>query len=156
MGDMTAFPLGLELSWKTGLAAIGVSVVLFIVAHAVVALIIVRLPADYFRDFSASSPKIRLHPARHWALVIARNVLGGMAAILGVVLLLPGVPGPGLVLILIAAMLLDFPGKHRLIENLVRRKSVLGTLNRLRARFGRPPLIVDQPQVAFKPPHDHR
>jgi hypothetical protein len=63
--------------------------------------------------------------------------------LLGIPLILPGVPGPGLVLIVIGVSLLDFPGKRRLEQRVVGRPRVLKAINALRARFGRPPLVVD-------------
>jgi hypothetical protein len=40
-------------------------------------------------------------------------------------------------------MLLDFPGKRRLEQWLVRRAAVLSAINRLRQRYGKPPLVVE-------------
>jgi hypothetical protein len=40
-------------------------------------------------------------------------------------------------------MLLDFPGKRRLEQWLVRRATVLRAMNRLRQRYGKPPLVVE-------------
>ena len=57
---------------------------------------------------------------------------------LGALLSLPGIPGQGLLTILIGLILLDFPGKRGLERRLVSRPSVLAAINRLRARFGRP------------------
>jgi hypothetical protein len=44
--------------------------------------------------------------------------------------------------ILIGVMLLNFPGKRRLERWLVSRPRVLPVINRLRARFGKPPLLL--------------
>jgi hypothetical protein len=60
----------------------------------------------------------------------------------------PGVPGQGLLTILIGVMLLDFPGKRRLERWLLRRRGVLAAINKVRARYGRPPLVLDAPPVA--------
>jgi hypothetical protein len=65
--------------------------------------------------------------------------------LLGIALSLPGVPGQGLLTILIGAMLLDFPGKRRCEKWILRRRGVLSTINKLRARRGCPPLILDAP-----------
>ena len=61
---------------------------------------------------------------------------------LGAVLSLPGVPGQGVLTILIGLILVDFPGKHRLMRRLLTRPGVIETLNRVRAYFGRPPLSL--------------
>jgi hypothetical protein len=55
----------------------------------------------------------------------------------------PGVPGQGVLTILLGIMLLDFPGKRALETRIVGRPRVNGAVNALRARFGKPPLILD-------------
>jgi hypothetical protein len=40
-------------------------------------------------------------------------------------------------------MLLDFPGKRRFEHKLVSRPRVLQTINQLRRKFDKPPLILD-------------
>ncbi len=52
-----------------------------------------------------------------------------------------GVPGQGLLMVLIGLMLVDFPGRRRVEKALARRPGILATVNRLRARFSRPPLL---------------
>jgi hypothetical protein len=62
---------------------------------------------------------------------------------LGVVLSLPGVPGQGLLTILLGIMLLDFPGRHHLEQKLLSKPSIVNTINGLRGRFGKPPLELN-------------
>jgi hypothetical protein len=62
--------------------------------------------------------------------------------VVGIVLTLPGVPGQGMLTILLGLMLLDVPGKRRLERRIVGRRRILKAINRLRKRFGRPPLVL--------------
>jgi hypothetical protein len=62
---------------------------------------------------------------------------------LGIVLSLPGVPGQGLLTILLGIMIMDFPGKDRLEQKLLSRPSIVNAINRLRARFDKPPLVLN-------------
>jgi hypothetical protein len=62
---------------------------------------------------------------------------------LGIVLSLPGVPGQGLLTVLLGVMLLDFPGKSRLEQKLLSRPSIVNAINKLRARFKKPPLELN-------------
>ena len=107
------------------------------------ALIIVNLPQNYFSSrfdgqlFSDSSPLLRL------ILIPLKNLVGLAMLILGIVLSLPGVPGQGLLTILLGLILLDIPGKRALEARIVGRPAILSVLNKLRARFGKPPLEVD-------------
>jgi hypothetical protein len=89
---------------------------------------------------------VPLRPEHHgWTRTAAkygRNVLGVALIGTGVVLAIPSIP-PGKSMMLIGVMVLDFPGKRRLERRIFGRPKVLGLMNRLRARFGRPPLQVD-------------
>ena len=62
---------------------------------------------------------------------------------IGIVLSLPGVPGQGLLTILLGIMLLDFPGRRKLEVKILSRPQVFKAINKLRHRFGKPPLKLD-------------
>jgi hypothetical protein len=105
----------------------------------IVAAVVVRLPPRYFCDDAKATPGAG-RPASRVLGRIARNGLGLILVIAGLLLSLPGVPGQGVVTTLIGLLLIDFPGRRRLERALLRRPGVLPALNRLRARFGKPPL----------------
>ena len=73
---------------------------------------------------------------------IAKNAAGVLLILGGIVLMLPGVPGPGVVVVLLGLSLTDLPGKHRLILSVARKPPVLGAMNRLRRRFHRPDFVL--------------
>ncbi|WP_447980744.1 hypothetical protein [Candidatus Nitrospira bockiana] len=50
-------------------------------------------------------------------------------------------PGQGVLAILVGLTLLDFPGKRQLQSRLVRQRKVLESLNGIRRKFHRPPLL---------------
>ena len=134
------------LARRVGLAGAGVGTVLvvFVVtcaaSLAMVTFFVVRIPADYFlvgRKPPAGSIQVRV------ALAILKN-LGGVALVLvGIVLSLPGIPGQGILTILVGLMLTDLPGVRRLERTLARRPSVRRALDTIRAKFGKEPLRVD-------------
>jgi hypothetical protein len=101
--------------------------------------VLVSLPSDYFRGEAAISAWPR-SPLLRVAWRLGKNLLGLALVALGLVLSVPGIPGQGLLTILIGLILVDFPGKRALERRLVARPAVLGAINRLRARFGRPPM----------------
>ena len=74
---------------------------------------------------------------------MGKNLLGVVLVIVGVLLSLPGVPGQGMLTILLGVMLLDFPGKPRLQHWLVSRPKILRAINKLRHRFSKPALVLD-------------
>ncbi|PYM52781.1 MAG: hypothetical protein DME16_00330 [Candidatus Rokuibacteriota bacterium] len=96
---------------------------------------LVRLPADYFTS------RLRPPPTSLWAKV-GWNLLGGALVIVGIALSIPGVPGQGVLTILAGLILMDFPGKRRLLLAALRRGPVRAVVDRLRARRGRPPLEI--------------
>jgi hypothetical protein len=111
-------------------------------ALACAAFVLVRLPADYF---CAPAPRVFLagtHPLVRRTARFLKNVLGAGFVGLGILLSLPGIPGPGIVTVLIGVVLLDFPAKRPLKRWLISRPLILRTINRLRLRYGKPPLAA--------------
>jgi putative flippase GtrA len=132
----------MELFSPKVLALLGtVSVVVSIFGALVTAWIVARIPADYFAHRERHPPPTR-HPVVRVLLLLGKNVLGLVALLLGVVMAVPGVPGPGLVVILLALMLLDFPGKYAAERWVVSRKPVREAIDALRVRAGRQPLVM--------------
>ncbi|NLF68765.1 MAG: hypothetical protein GX575_06875 [Candidatus Anammoximicrobium sp.] len=116
--------------------------VTFAASLAIVGALLVRLPATYFLDRHERALWIDRHPLVRWSGIIVKNGLGVALIMVGGLLSLPGIPGQGLLTILLGVMLLDYPGKRRLERRLIGMPRVLERVNRLRARFGKPPLIL--------------
>ena len=106
-------------------------------------MILVKLPADHFSKSRKTKFWHGPRPAIHAAKVIGKNIAGVLLVALGIVLSLPGVPGQGLLTVLLGIMLLDFPGRDRLEQKLLSRPSIVSTINRLRGRFDKPPLELN-------------
>jgi hypothetical protein len=126
-------------------AAIGALIfaITFVVSTLIVGFILVKLPEDYFHSSNERLLWVDQHPALRWALIILKNILGVVLVACGVLMALPGVPGPGLLTVLLGIMLLDFPGKRALELKLVRRPQVHSAIDRVRKRFDKPPLLLD-------------
>ena len=133
----------LALTWRSVLIGALIFLGTFLLSLAIVSIVLVKLPADHF----SKSHKTKLwsgpNPALHAAKVIGKNILGVLLVIVGIILSIPGVPGQGLLTILLGIMLVNFPGKSRLEHKLLSRPGVVNTINRLRRRFGKPPLQLD-------------
>ena len=118
-------------------------IVTFTISLAIVSVIVVKIPANYFRtDYSPKFLSGR-HPAIRLLGIVGKNILGVFLVALGIVMSLPGVPGQGLLTILLGVMLLDFPGRRNLETRLVSRPGIFKTINKLRHRFGKPSLVLD-------------
>lgn len=129
------------------LANIVVGVGLFLASLAfsflVIGIVLVKLPANYFSphyvdDFLPGKPWLV-----RWSAVILKNLLGVVLILLGILLSLPGVPGQGLLTILLGLIMLDIPGKRPLEARIIQRPTILAAINKFRARFNKPPLIMD-------------
>ena len=131
------------LTWSKVLVGALIFVASFFINLAIVSVILVKLPANYFSKSRKTKFWYGPRPALHAAKVIGKNVAGVLLVALGVVLSLPGVPGQGLLTILLGVMLLDFPGRHRLEQKLLSKPSIVNSINRLRQRFGKPPLELN-------------
>jgi hypothetical protein len=117
------------LFWLTG-----ASIAMFAGTFIALPVVLVRLPADYFQKSTVPLG------SRSTGWVIARNILGWICIVVGLAMLL--LPGPGILMILIGVVLVDFPGKHRVQRWIISRKKVLATANWLRKKFGKPQLKV--------------
>ena len=131
------------ITWKSVLLGALLFLITFSISLAIVSVIMVKIPADYFkkgrpRKLWADKPK-----AVRYLGIFAKNLLGVVLVILGILMSLPGVPGQGILTILLGVMLLDFPGKQNLEYRLVSRPKVLSTINKLRHKFGKPKLQLD-------------
>ena len=133
----------LLITWQNILIGAAIFVASFLINLGIVSLILVKLPADHFSKNRKTKFWSGSNPALHAAKVIGKNALGVFLVLLGIVLSLPGVPGQGLLTILLGIMLLDFPGRERLEQKLLSKPSIVNTINRLRGRFGKPPLVLN-------------
>lgn len=131
-----------DLTWGGVLFAFSLFAVLLLGSLVGVAFILVRISPTYFQDLHPRDPWRDRHPALRLTGRIARNLLGTILILVGIVLSFPGVPGQGLLTILIGLMLIDVPGKRRLERRIVGRPKVLRVINRLRRRFGRESLVL--------------
>lgn len=131
------------MSWQyVGIAAL-IWIVSFVVSLAAIMVFFVRLSPRYYLAGSARQALAQPHSLRRWTLRALKNVLGLLLVLLGVLLSVPGVPGQGLLTVLVGLMLLDFPGKRRWERRLVAHPRARRAINRLRARWGRPPLVLN-------------
>jgi hypothetical protein len=131
-----------SLSWRSVLIGVLIFVGTFLLNLGIVSVILVKLPKDHFKSdkskrVSGANATVRL------LKVIGKNVAGWLLIALGIVLSLPGVPGQGLLTVLLGLMLVDFPGKHHLEQKLLSRPAVINSINALRGRFGKPALELD-------------
>jgi hypothetical protein len=106
------------------------SVVFFIGSLIAIPYILVRLPADYF-DIRIPRPWMKdHHPILRLMGHIVKNAVGAIFLFVGFLTMVIGVS------------MLDFPGKRKVEASLIGQPTVLGVINSMREKFGKPPLIL--------------
>ena len=117
------------------------SLVMFAGSLAAVPVLVARIPVDYFAaDRRPRGRDIARHPALRALLIVLKNLLGLVLLPMGIAMLV--LPGQGLLTILVALLLLDFPGKRKLEKKIVRTPTVHKTMDAIRRRAGQPPLLL--------------
>lgn len=116
------------------------SVFMFVGTLVAIPIILMRLPADYF-DIRIPRPWMENHhPILRLIGHVVKNVVGAIFLFAGFLMLF--LPGQGVLTMLIGLSLIEFPGKRRVEAKIVGQSTVLSTINAMRAKFGKPPLII--------------
>lgn len=135
--------LSASFTWHNVLIGVLIFVVTFAVNLAIVSFILVKIPADHFAGSHHTKFWSGPRPALRAAGIVGKNILGILLIVLGILLSIPGVPGQGLLTILLGLMLVNFPGRRTLEHKVLQRAEVLKSINRLRARYGKAPLVLE-------------
>lgn len=114
--------------WTTGGLVGGM-----LISTIIVAIIIAKLPVDYFQH----DKRPRATQGKDRVKRVVGQVLGWAIVLTGLFMLV--LPGPGVAVLLIGIFLVDFPGKYALQKKLVSRPGVISGLNKVRSRLGKPP-----------------
>ena len=132
-----------SLTWSDILLAAGLFVLSLVISFAALTIVAVKIPRNYFsshyqKDFMPGSTWIV-----RWGATIGKNVLGIFLIVLGIFLSLPGIPGQGLLTILIGLIMVDIPGKRPLECRIIKWPKILSAINSLRKKFDKKPLEID-------------
>lgn len=120
---------------------LAVSLLSFVGTLIAVPMLLVRIPRDYFAHEKRRRPTRNSQSILTRAvLVIAKNTLGAILIVVGALLLFT--PGQGILTMLVGLILMNYPGKYRLERWLVTRPAVFRTINWLRQRARRKPLVL--------------
>ena len=124
------------LLWWMGVG----SAFVFVISLLSLPWLVAQIPDNYFvpkkrqpSQWKTRQPLIRL------IILIGKNCLGYMLLLGGILMLF--LPGQGLLTMITGLLLIDYPGKFRLERKIVNTPTVLKSLNWLRAKAHKPPLI---------------
>ncbi len=115
------------------------SVLMFVGSLLTVPWLVIRIPSDYFlRQRHYVDGWLPAHPSRRIVVLALKNACGVVFVLAGIAMLV--LPGQGVLTILIGLMCLDFPGKFALERRFVRLRPVVGAIDWMRTKAGRPKL----------------
>lgn len=112
------------------LLAIG-SLIMLTISLILLPYLVARLPADHF----CQPPQLKSEHAiisQTGLARILRNLLGLILLFAGLLMLL--LPGQGLLTLVLALLLLDYPQKQRIERSLIRQEAIFNGLNWLRKK----------------------
>ena len=128
------------VSTETLVALTVLSIVFFVGSLIAIPLILVRLPADFF-DIRIPRPWMQNHhPVLRVMGHLVKNAIGAIFLFAGFLMLF--LPGQGILTMLIGISMMDFPGKRKLEAKIIGQPTVLSTINGVREKLGKPPLIL--------------
>ena len=115
-----------------------VSLATLVLSALLIPLLIVKLPADFYAERKNRRRILQSRPILRFLFLAIKNALGAALLVAGIFMLV--LPGQGILTILAALALLNFPGKRRLEMRILHIPSLLKSINWLRLRAGRRPL----------------
>jgi len=119
----------------------GLSLVLFIGSILVIPILIAHIRADYFTNPIAPDSRWFEHqPTMKVVILILKNLLGLILLLAGLAMIV--LPGQGIITVLVALTLLNFPGKRRLERRIISQQHVQRGVAWIRTRAGRPKLLM--------------
>ena len=126
-------------NWSTYLMyGAAISFLMFAGSILIAWFLIIRMPADFLIRDSLATTETRKHFLFRAGWFIVRNVIGLLLFFSGLVMLVT--PGQGLLFIFLGLVFLDFPGKRSLIHRLISQRKINHSINRIRAKAGKPAL----------------
>ena len=114
------------------------SAAMLVISAMLIPYLIVRLPADFYAERNHRRRVFQDRPILRILFLAAKNMLGGLLLIAGILMLV--LPGQGILTIVAALALLNFPRKRALEMRILHTPAVLKSINWLRQRAGREPL----------------
>ncbi len=132
---------GKSLTWGRIAWGLLFTVVTIIASYGLIVIGMIKIPADYFSSTYVKEIDKDKHFSVRWMAFILKNVVGLLLIIAGIIMIFT--PGPGVPTILLGLIMMDIPGKRPLEAKLIKRPMVLSAVNDLRARYNKPPLIMD-------------
>ena len=118
-----------------------VSLMVFILSLLAMPWLVAQIPEDYFLPKKRQPTQWKqLHPVIRLLALMGKNLIGYGLIVAGVLMLF--LPGQGVLTLVMGLLLVDYPGKFRLERRLVKTPAIFNSLNWLRRKAKKPPLVM--------------
>jgi hypothetical protein len=118
-----------------------ISFVVFIFSLLALPWLVAQIPEDYFLPKKRQPTQWKqLHPVIRLLALMGKNLIGYGLIVAGLLMLF--LPGQGILTLVMGLLLVDYPGKFRLERKLVKTPAIFNSLNWLRKKAKKPPLVI--------------
>ncbi|ETN91470.1 hypothetical protein U062_01998 [Gammaproteobacteria bacterium MOLA455] len=118
-----------------------ISLIVFMLSLLSLPWLVSQIPEDYFLPKKRQPAEWKhLHPAIRLLALMGKNLIGYGLIVAGLLMLF--LPGQGLLTLVMGLLLVDYPGKFRLERRLVKTPAIFNSLNWLRKKAKKPPLVI--------------
>ncbi len=118
-----------------------VSLMVFILSLLALPWLVAQIPEDYFLPKKRQPTQWKqLHPVIRLLALMGKNLIGYGLIVAGLLMLF--LPGQGILTLVMGLLLVDYPGKFRLERKLAKTPAILNSLNWLRRKAKKPPLVM--------------
>jgi MFS family permease len=118
-----------------------VSLIVFILSLLALPWLVAQIPEDYFLPKKRQPTQWKkLHPVIRLLALMGKNLIGYGLIVAGLLMLF--LPGQGILTLVMGLLLVDYPGKFRLERKLAKTPAILNSLNWLRRKAKKPPLVM--------------
>ena len=118
-----------------------ISFVVFVLSLLSLPWLVAKIPEDYFVTERRQPTEWKYqHPIIRALALVGKNVIGYGLILAGILMLF--LPGQGILTLVTGLLLVNYPGKFRLERKIVTTPAVLESLNWLRKKANKPPLLT--------------
>jgi hypothetical protein len=118
-----------------------ISLTVFIFSLLSLPWLVAQIPEDYFLPKKRQPTQWKqLHPVIRLLALMGKNLIGYGLIVAGLLMLF--LPGQGILTLVMGLLLVDYPGKFRLERKLVKTPAIFNSLNWLRKKAKKPPLVI--------------
>jgi len=122
------------------LGVVGIlSAIMFVASILSLPFLISLIPVDYFQNPEPYRAHRKFkHPVIRVLILSAKNIAGWLLIFAGIVMLL--LPGQGLIALSMGVILINFPGKRKVVCKMIGNQRIFRSINWLRKRRHKEPL----------------